>query len=149
MSRPRRRERVTVGRAVLGRLLALASTVLLAGCDLLQDATNDPWQGYAWQKEDGRFEWVLVSAATHRECLAAIQNHLQNTEDGRLRYSAPSGCGYHGPSYLRSWILNFIYPGRGSDFQCIARYSAQGAGEDYGPLFKGASPSPSGIFYCA
>ena len=149
MSRPRRRERVTVGRAVLGRLLALASTVLLTGCDLLQDATSDPWQGYAWQKEDGRFEWVLVSAATHRECLAAIQNHLANTEDGRLRYSAPSGCGYHGPSYLRSWILNFVYPGSGSNFQCIARLTAQGAEADYGPLFKGASQSPSGIFYCA
>ena len=148
MSRPRLRERVTVGRAVLGRLLALASTVLLAGCDLLQDATSDPWQGYAWQKEDGRFEWVLVSAATHRECLAAIQNHLANTEDGRLRYSAPSGCGYHGPSYLRSWILNFVYPGSGSNFQCIARFRTQGGEGDYGPLFKGASQSPSGIFYC-
>ena len=26
---------------------------------------------------------------------------------------------------------------------------AQGAEADYGPLFKGASQSPSGIFYCA
>src|SRR5262245_66301323 len=126
MSRPRRRERLTrVGRAVPGRLLALALTVLLAGCDLLQDATNDPWQGYAWQKEDGRFEWVLVSAATHRECLAAIQNHLANTEDGRLRYSAPSGCGYHGARYLRSWILDFVYRGRGRDFSCVSLVNAR------------------------
>jgi hypothetical protein len=78
---------VSAGAPLLARALTLASIVLLAGCDLLQDATTDPWQGYAWQKEEGRFEWVLVSAATHRECLAAIRNHLEDTEDGRLRYS--------------------------------------------------------------
>jgi hypothetical protein len=143
------RGRGCIAAALLARLLALAATALLAGCDLLPDATNDPWQGYAWQKEEGRFEWVLVSSATYRECLDAIQSHLQNTEDGRLRYSAPWGCGYHGPSYLRAWILNFVYPANGSNFQCIARYRTQGVEQDYGPLFKGASQSPSSIFYCA
>jgi hypothetical protein len=47
---------VSAGAAPLARVLMLASTVLLAGCDLLQDATKDPWQGYAWQKEENRFE---------------------------------------------------------------------------------------------
>src|SRR5262245_45662203 len=64
---------VSTAAAPLARLLALTSALLLAGCDLLQDATQDPWQGYAWQKEEGRFEWVLVSAATHRECLARFR----------------------------------------------------------------------------
>ena len=51
-------------------------------------------------------------------------------------YSEPVGCGYHGNSYWRVWLMNLVHGDK--DFLCIWR-SVDGEKDNvgYGPLLKG------------
>ena len=72
---------------------------------------------------------------TRRDCLDAVANAVNNPPYNAW-YSEPVGCGYHGNSYWRVWLMNLVHGDK--DFLCIWR-SVDGEKDNvgYGPLLKG------------
>jgi hypothetical protein len=116
----------------------IAVTVLLAGCDSIvsEQSNSHPWTGYAWQKEKRKLQWVLASFESRRDCMESMKHRVNNPDNEyNESYSEPFGCGYHGNSYWRVWLMMTLY---GGDFACMWR-STEGirVNAGYGPLLKG------------
>jgi hypothetical protein len=121
--------------------LAIVASLLLAGCELLEDANKAPWQGFATNKRSGRLEWWFIGKSSYRDCIEMMQWETSGDRVNAQWYRAPLGCGYAGNNYWRVWLMN-EWSGHSQDFECIARSfnpanTAEGA--RYSPLLKGSS----------
>lgn len=138
------------GRASLNvRVLAILMSLLLGGCELIEDVNKLPWIGYATKKKDGRFEWWFTSKASYRECIETMQWETSGDRANTEWYRAPVGCGYAGNSYWRVWAVN-TWSGHMGDFECIARSlnpANTTIGARYSPVLKGG-PRQSDYHLC-
>ncbi len=55
-----------------------------AESDLISNSTFSPWMGYIWSSEKQRYEWLLTSFKTPKECQSALDPYGRNL----LLYSA-------------------------------------------------------------
>jgi cephalosporin hydroxylase len=101
------------------RGLGIAITVLVAvfvsACtDILSDSKDTPWIGYAWNKGQRKFEWMLVEWKTKAACMKTLKEIIATQNQW---YTTPIGCAYSGNSYWRVRIMNMLYGGK--DLGCI------------------------------
>jgi hypothetical protein len=123
----------------------LFAGLVLGGCDLLQDTSKRPWIGYAFNKDNNRFEFELNDWATNRDCIESLK-HLVATRPG---LSEPIGCAYRGNSYLRVWMMDFLFGGK--EIDCITRRTnpvETEGGTGYNAKLKGYSGRRGDDWYC-
>jgi hypothetical protein len=133
------------GEIIFVSVAAISLLGTLRGCDLLEDTTPHPWIGYAFNKNENRFEWEFDDWATARDCKEAM---LMITET-RPGWSGPVGCGYRGNNYWRAWIMNTFWGG--DQIDCIIKKTSSEearGGISYNVKLKGDSTRRGEGWYC-
>jgi hypothetical protein len=119
--------------------------LVLAGYGLFRDNANDrPWNGYAWDKENNKFEWWFSQYETRRDCLEGMRYAVQQSTG----YTEPIGCGFYGNNYWLVWLVTTFWGD--AHFQCIIKPTTEDAakrGVTYGPQLFGI-PRTGDHYYC-
>jgi hypothetical protein len=130
-------------------MTVLLLSLLVSGCNPLEEANNSPWTGYATKKDGGRFEWWFVGGDNFRDCIEMMQWETSGGRPNTAWYRPPLGCGYSGNNYWRVWMMN-VWSGNMKDFECISRSldpASTKSGRRYGPVLKG-SPHKTDLYQC-
>lgn len=117
----------------------------IVGCDTHEN--EYPWSGYAWNKEESKFEWFFIHKETLEDCIQAMEFAV-STPPHNAWYTTPISCGYHGNNYYKVWLMNEVWGG--SHFKCIVKNTHPEIKEKkmvYGPLLEGY-PSKGKDYYC-
>lgn len=126
-------------------ILIIVLALAVAGCDFFRDSTPNPWIGYAYDRNAGRFAWELNDWATARDCKEAMLYVVQT----RPSMAEPVGCGYRGNNYMRVWIMNAIWGG--NQIECIIKMTSSietKGGTAYNLKLKGSSERRGDTWYC-
>ena len=129
------------------RFLGISMALVLAGCNLFQDADSEIWEGYATDRKSGIFGRVSVVGESHRDCIEKLKFEI--VDKPQETWTEPFGCNYSGGSYWRVWFKNSMWGNW--HFRCIGKHYGSEmqkvTGLGYFPVLKN-EPARTETYYC-